>query len=76
MSKLHHFSPVYVTDQPARVILDKLEKKGFTVVGVSGAGQTCVWTMHRPSKEGSDSVCQIESESEDFFEGSVNVQAE
>jgi GTP cyclohydrolase I feedback regulatory protein (GFRP) len=36
-------------NEPARVVLDKLEASGFTLVGMSGIGQTCVWTMHNPA---------------------------
>jgi hypothetical protein len=42
------FSAVYVADHPPRLILDKLEVRGYKLVGMSGIGQTCIWTMHIP----------------------------
>ena len=41
---------VYITDDPPRIILNKLEKAGYKVVGVAGIGQTCTWTMYAESE--------------------------
>ncbi|XP_067682128.1 GTP cyclohydrolase 1 feedback regulatory protein-like [Haliotis asinina] len=38
----------YKSPDPPRVVLNKLEKKGFSVVSMTGVGQTCIWTLHRP----------------------------
>ncbi|KAK7103503.1 GTP cyclohydrolase 1 feedback regulatory protein-like [Littorina saxatilis] len=40
----------YRCDEPPRLVLDKLEKRGFQVVSMTGVGQTCIWTLH--SKDG------------------------
>ncbi|ESO90063.1 hypothetical protein LOTGIDRAFT_192160 [Lottia gigantea] len=37
----------YKTQDPARIVLNKLEMKGYRVVGMSGSGQTCIWTLHK-----------------------------
>ncbi|XP_071961850.1 GTP cyclohydrolase 1 feedback regulatory protein-like isoform X2 [Antedon mediterranea] len=31
-----------------REVLDRLEKRGYKVVGMTGIGQTCIWTLHCP----------------------------
>ncbi|XP_046847956.1 GTP cyclohydrolase 1 feedback regulatory protein-like [Xenia sp. Carnegie-2017] len=36
----------YRSPDPPRVILNKLEKKGYHVVSMAGAGQTCLWTCY------------------------------
>jgi hypothetical protein len=41
-------SAVYVAEHPPRLILNKLEVRGYRLVGMSGIGQTCIWTMHKP----------------------------
>lgn len=40
----------YITPDLPRVVLNKLEEKGFKVVGVCGIGQTCAWTMYKPDQ--------------------------
>lgn len=44
----------YVTNLNVRCALDLLEKRGFRLVGMSGMGQTCVWTMWKPLPSNSD----------------------
>ena len=44
----------YLTDFNVRRVLDLLEKQGYRLVGMSGMGQTCVWTMWIPSSPVSD----------------------
>ncbi|VDI56206.1 Hypothetical predicted protein [Mytilus galloprovincialis] len=34
----------------ARVVLNKLEKKGYKVVSMTGVGQTCIWTLNKPEE--------------------------
>ncbi|KFM72873.1 GTP cyclohydrolase 1 feedback regulatory protein, partial [Stegodyphus mimosarum] len=38
----------YRCSDPPRVILDKLELKGYKVIAMAGIGQTCVWTLGKP----------------------------
>ncbi|XP_064602304.1 GTP cyclohydrolase 1 feedback regulatory protein-like [Liolophura sinensis] len=38
----------WVTQHCPRVVLDKLEKKGYRVVCMTGINQTCVWTLFKP----------------------------
>lgn len=39
--------PEYRTDDPPRIVLNKLEQRGYIVVAMAGIGQTCVWTLHK-----------------------------
>lgn len=48
------FSSVYVTDLNVRRVLDLLENQGYRLVGMSGMGQTCVWTMWKSSTTAAD----------------------
>ncbi|KAF6040772.1 GCHFR [Bugula neritina] len=34
-------------EEPPRVILDKLDVEGFTLVSSTGIGQTCIWTLYK-----------------------------
>ncbi|XP_035666193.1 GTP cyclohydrolase 1 feedback regulatory protein-like [Branchiostoma floridae] len=36
------------TPKSPRVVLDLLERRGWRVVGMTGIGQTCAWTLHKP----------------------------
>lgn len=38
-------------DDPPRVVLDKLEKKGYYVQSMTGVGQTLVWCLHKQCNE-------------------------
>jgi hypothetical protein len=44
-------SSVYVAEHPPRLILNKLEARDYKLVGMSGIGQTCIWTMHKPLQD-------------------------
>eukprot|EP00054_Salpingoeca_dolichothecata_P012964 m.72158 g.72158 ORF g.72158 m.72158 type:complete len:87 (+) comp20222_c0_seq1:57-317(+) len=39
----------FVSPLCPRKVLDRLEEKGYKVISQSGPGQTCVWTLHKPS---------------------------
>ena len=39
----------YRTADVPRIVLNKLEEKGYSVVGVTGLGQTMVWTLFKPA---------------------------
>lgn len=56
-------SAQYKTEDPPRVVLEKLELRGFKVVAMTGVGQTCIWTLH---KELSDKDKHLDSP--DIFE--------
>lgn len=43
----NNFKEYRSPDMP-RVILDKLEKKGYKLLGTTGVGQTMIWTMNLP----------------------------
>lgn len=42
------FSMEWRTEECARIVLDRLEKRGFHTITMTGVGQTCIWTCHRP----------------------------
>lgn len=42
----------YRTPDPPRIVLNKLEVKGYSMTGMTGVGQTCIWTMYKPAEEG------------------------
>ncbi|CAG2112908.1 unnamed protein product [Medioppia subpectinata] len=37
------------TEDTPRVVLDKLEAIGYIVIAMTGVGQTCCWTLHKPN---------------------------
>ncbi|XP_062407170.1 GTP cyclohydrolase 1 feedback regulatory protein-like [Sardina pilchardus] len=37
----------YHVGEPPRTVLDKLEKIGFSVVSMTGVGQTLIWCLHK-----------------------------
>ncbi|XP_054717490.1 GTP cyclohydrolase 1 feedback regulatory protein-like [Uloborus diversus] len=38
----------YRSKDPPRIVLDKLELKGYKVIAMAGIGQTCIWTLNKP----------------------------
>ncbi|XP_046877758.1 GTP cyclohydrolase 1 feedback regulatory protein-like isoform X2 [Hypomesus transpacificus] len=42
----NNFSEYHV-EEPPRVVMDKLEKMGFSVISMTGVGQTLVWCLHK-----------------------------
>ncbi|XP_059176910.1 GTP cyclohydrolase 1 feedback regulatory protein-like isoform X4 [Physella acuta] len=61
----NNYSAQYRTEAAPRVVLEKLEKRGYKLVAMTGVGQTCIWTLH---KEISDSEKALSSSSSDAFE--------
>ncbi|KAH9499623.1 hypothetical protein Btru_074295 [Bulinus truncatus] len=55
----------YRTNDAPRVVLEKLEQRGYNLVAMAGVGQTCIWTLH---KEPSKKEKNISSSSSDAFE--------
>ena len=48
--KLHCISfcsKEYISQDPPRVVLNKLEQMGYKVITSTGVGQTIVWTLHK-----------------------------
>lgn len=41
--------PVYLSPLTPRECLNVLEEAGYLLVGCSALGQTCTWTVHKPS---------------------------
>ncbi|XP_061173246.1 GTP cyclohydrolase 1 feedback regulatory protein-like [Saccostrea echinata] len=41
----------YISVDPVRIILDKLEKRGYKVIAMTGLGQTCIWTLQKDSQD-------------------------
>lgn len=48
MIQLGNDFPEYRSEDPPRIVLNKLEEKGYRVVAMAGIGQTCIWTLHKP----------------------------
>ena len=46
----HACSKEWRCPDPPRIVLNKLEVKGYKVVAVTGVGQTCIWTLHKPKE--------------------------
>lgn len=44
----------YSSGLNVRRVLDLLENRGYRLKGMSGMGQTCVWTMWKPANSDSD----------------------
>lgn len=42
---------VYIAKDTPRIILNKLEEVGYKVIGVTGVGQTCIWTLHNTERD-------------------------
>ncbi len=38
---------IKITEDRARVVLNKLSIKGYKVVAMTGVGQTCIWTLYK-----------------------------
>ena len=42
------YSKEWRTDDVPRTVIDRLERRGYSVVCMTGVGQTCIWTLRRP----------------------------
>ena len=40
-------SKEYISEDPPRMVLDKLDQKGYKVITATGVGQTLVWTLYK-----------------------------
>ncbi|CAL1543562.1 unnamed protein product [Lymnaea stagnalis] len=61
----NNYSAQYRTDDAPRIVLEKLEKRNFKLIAMTGVGQTCIWTLH---KELSEKEKILSSSSSDAFE--------
>ena len=50
------------TDSVPRIVIDRLERRGYSVVSMTGVGQTCIWTLHRPYTEEEKKLVNDENE--------------
>jgi hypothetical protein len=41
------FSSEYRTEDCIRIVLDKLEARGYRVISMTGIGQTCIWLSYK-----------------------------
>ncbi|KAJ7379825.1 hypothetical protein OS493_012573 [Desmophyllum pertusum] len=41
----------YISQDPPRAVLNKLDKIGYKVIAATGIGQTIVWTVHKDDDE-------------------------
>eukprot|EP00112_Aurelia_sp_Birch-Aquarium-sp1_P017479 Seg4057.2 transcript_id=Seg4057.2/GoldUCD/mRNA.D3Y31 product="GTP cyclohydrolase 1 feedback regulatory protein" protein_id=Seg4057.2/GoldUCD/D3Y31 len=41
----------YQCSHPPRIVLDRLEIMGYSLVSVCGVGQSIIWTMNKPIEE-------------------------
>ena len=48
------FSKEYISSDPPRVVLNKMDWIGYKVIASTGVGQTIVWTLYKPDEETSD----------------------
>ncbi|XP_033625976.1 GTP cyclohydrolase 1 feedback regulatory protein-like isoform X1 [Asterias rubens] len=46
----------YCTEEIPRLVLNKLERRGYRVVSQSGAGQTMIWTLRKPDTSDSNAM--------------------
>ena len=53
------FSKIYRCPDPPRIVLDKLELRGYHVIGMTGVGQTCIWTLYKEITKFLISCCVI-----------------
>jgi len=44
----------YISSDPPRVVLNKMDRIGYKVIASTGVGQTIVWTLYKPDEETSD----------------------
>ncbi|KAH7725347.1 GTP cyclohydrolase 1 feedback regulatory protein-like protein [Aphelenchoides avenae] len=45
VSRLGNQFTEYITDLTPREVLNRLSKRGYAVLGTTGVGQTCIWTL-------------------------------
>ncbi|XP_067944340.1 GTP cyclohydrolase 1 feedback regulatory protein-like [Watersipora subatra] len=43
----NHFKE-WRSEEPPRVVLNKLDALGYKVISSTGIGQTCIWTCYKP----------------------------
>ena len=62
------------TDSVPRIVIDRLERRGYSVVSMTGVGQTCIWTLHRPYTEEEHKLVNEENERREKSEKSLPVR--
>ncbi|XP_005109656.1 GTP cyclohydrolase 1 feedback regulatory protein [Aplysia californica] len=58
----------YKTEDPPRIVLDKLEARGYRLVTMTGVGQTCIWTLHQDLAKSNAEVKKIIEEEKEFVD--------
>ena len=44
-------SKEYISSDPPRVVLNKMNQIGYKVVSSAGVGQTMIWTLYKPEEK-------------------------
>lgn len=51
----------YISTDPPRVVLNKMDQIGYKVVASTGVGQTIIWTLYKPEETTTEEKMQDRS---------------